>query len=491
MSKTVVVVGGGLGGLAAALALVRKGYPVTLFEAQPRPGGYAIAFKRDDYIFDLALHALPGAFQRVIAELGLKDAIRLIRLKTAFKVHLADFSFQMANDPDALFTELCKTFPAEINNLTDFRDDLLKHIPRYFPVLDGKAGAGEIIRHFIPRIPHFLKHTKISTREYLNRFFSDPKLIAILYQPAVFFGIPMGKFPAINFMMMFYLLMFGGMHTIAGGGQALTDALIDKLRQSGARIFCNAAVDKIIVEKKKATAVRLSDGQLYEAAAVISNVNTPLLAERLIGAEAIPKNYLRNLRRLRPALSVLHLHLGLDCDAREIGIDNHITLFFPDTDIDTHLSGQRRSPELAAFSVLAPGLNDPDKNRNNERIISVLGGVSPEYWLGLPESAYRKAKDKSITQIINRLAAYYPKLPGHIITRDLATPHTFKRYTANPDGAILGFDCSLGNQRTIMKISRLPFKNIFLANAWTGKLGGFMPAINAGLKAAAQVEKRL
>ena len=52
MTKKVIVVGSGFGGLASALRLRAKGYDVTLVEKHPDLGGRARVFKKGSFIFD-------------------------------------------------------------------------------------------------------------------------------------------------------------------------------------------------------------------------------------------------------------------------------------------------------------------------------------------------------------------------------------------------------------------------------------------------------
>ena len=52
MTKKVIVVGSGFGGLASALRLRAKGYEVTLVEKHPDLGGRARVFKKGNFIYD-------------------------------------------------------------------------------------------------------------------------------------------------------------------------------------------------------------------------------------------------------------------------------------------------------------------------------------------------------------------------------------------------------------------------------------------------------
>jgi all-trans-retinol 13,14-reductase len=52
-----VIIGAGLGGLSCAAAFARKAYRPIVIEQHDRPGGYATAFRRKDFLFDASLHS--------------------------------------------------------------------------------------------------------------------------------------------------------------------------------------------------------------------------------------------------------------------------------------------------------------------------------------------------------------------------------------------------------------------------------------------------
>lgn len=496
MGEKVVIMGGGLGGLSAGAALAQSGFSVTLLEEQPRLGGYAIAFRRGDFVFDVALHVAPGGaagtlFHDTISRLGLNETVTFIGLKQGFKVLLGHRIFEMPNRMEELLEYLSVEFPDERDGIQRFRKDLARHAPIYSDVLNGKAGIFRIVTGFIPKLPAFLKHAGCSTEDYLNRFFKGKTIKTLLYQAAVFFGIPMTEFPAVNFLLMFYLLYTEGMFTIQGGGQALSQALESRIMELGGRIITGSRVSRVRVDKQRAVAVLTSDGTEYPADYVVSNINTPALIRELIGESHFPASYLSALKSLRPSLSVAQLHVGLDCPAGNVGISHHITTAFPDEDIDACLNQQRTSMWLKGYSILCHGMTEPHDTGGNDSVIKIIGGVASDPWLSLGASPdkdrYKEAKEKCMERVLSLVGQAFPLIPDHCKILDLATPWTFKRYTGNPSGAILGFDCTMGMHRTLIKVSRLPIKNLFLANAWTKNLGGFMPSMRAGLSAADKI----
>jgi phytoene desaturase len=82
MSRQVVIVGAGMGGLTAALRLARQGFAVRVLEARPGPGGLAAGFEHDVLTFDAGPYVLldrPG-LEWAFRSVGL-DPDRLVTLR--------------------------------------------------------------------------------------------------------------------------------------------------------------------------------------------------------------------------------------------------------------------------------------------------------------------------------------------------------------------------------------------------------------------------
>src|ERR1700682_2192884 len=115
-SDPVAVIGGGLGGLAAACTLAGRGYPVTLFEQSPALGGRCGVLEHAGFRFDTepALFTFPRTLDRIFRECNRKlaDFIDLIPVDPQCRCFFPDGRLlDLFRDVDATCEQLDRLFP--------------------------------------------------------------------------------------------------------------------------------------------------------------------------------------------------------------------------------------------------------------------------------------------------------------------------------------------------------------------------------------------
>ena len=487
-----IVAGGGLGGLSAAVAAARQGRRVVLLEKEPRLGGCAVSWDRGGRHFDLALHVTaaggPGQeFRRLSEALGL--ALPFIRLPRGFQVRLGGESFRLPNG-DGVWTFLSDRFPGSADGLQALRRDMAKHFAVYAPLFDPEVPRWRAVPPFLPRLPVFLRQAAQPVGDYLRRFVGDPALLALLFQPCIFTGLPMSRFPTINFLMMFPMLFEGGLFTVEGGGQAVTDALERRALSLGVEVRTGVEVAGLAIRGRQVTGVRTRAGEHLEAEAVIAAVSVPQVVDRWIGRDRFPAPYLRALDRLRPSLSVMVLHFGLDRPPAELGVEDYFYLIHPGPDVDAAFSRAERGEWSGSYSLTVP-VNRRESGGGDASgwTLSVIAGCAPGPWMRASPEAYRAAKQAWAEQALAALENHFPGLRPHVTVTDVATPLSIQRYTGNPAGAILGFECAVGAHRPIRAVNRPPFRGLAFAGAWTEGLGGFLPSMKSGVQAVRRLAR--
>ena len=96
MTKSVIVIGGGLGGLSAAISLAQKGYKVSLFEKNNHLGGKLNRLEQDGFGFDLgpSILTMPHIFMKLFTASNrqMSDYIPAIRLEHEWRSFFTDGS---------------------------------------------------------------------------------------------------------------------------------------------------------------------------------------------------------------------------------------------------------------------------------------------------------------------------------------------------------------------------------------------------------------
>ena len=92
--ETAIVIGGGIGGLATAALLAKKGFAVQLFEKNENLGGVANTFSAQGFTFDMgpSWYLMPDVFQNFFDLVGerVEDHLDLIRLDPSYRIYFKD-----------------------------------------------------------------------------------------------------------------------------------------------------------------------------------------------------------------------------------------------------------------------------------------------------------------------------------------------------------------------------------------------------------------
>ena len=352
--KSVVVVGGGLGGLSAAIRLAKSGFSVRLYEASDTVGGKCRVENFDGYLFDTgpSLLTLPAVYRDLFLNSGapLESEITLLPVDPAFDYHFPNGkrltlpNATRAGVVDAIKSTFGAKSAAEWVALMD-RAEAMWEVARE-PFVESE------LRGFLPllRRPGFLTSLRTiapftSLRKMAAKYLSTPELITLIDRYATYTGSDPRKAPAVLLTIAYIEQVFGAWHIQGGIGQ-LSAALEKRAREVGVELHHGSPVKSINVTNNSVTGVTLTTGHEIEADFVVSNIDAQLTYSHLIDDANSAKGERKKLRRATPSFSGFYLLLSLK--GKSAG-QNHHTVSFPqnyDSEFD------------ALFDTFAP-VDDP------------------------------------------------------------------------------------------------------------------------------------
>ncbi len=467
----VVVIGAGIGGLACAAYLAKRGKRVKVLEQHYVPGGCCTSFTRKGFKFDAGVLHLTGgkesgAFQRVLAALEIEDELEF---KEQFQRFVfPDMSFDSSRDMKDLPETLKGRFPSESKGIEDI-----------FSVI---GSIYDDIRKLPEMSPLLTKYSDKSFQALLDEYIEDVRLKALVSANWHLWH-PNWRNSAIDYAALLVTEQQRGYFYPTGGIQAVPDTLVRALERHGGQIEYRTLVDRIILEGGKAVGVRTAKGKRIRAEWVMSNAAARPTFLNMVGEENLPAEFVRTLNGMEISLSSLYVYLGVDIDPRTVGLDAPETIVYETYDnTEEWESLLRGETSVPCFGIAVPTYMDPSIAPPGKHVV-ILMTMAPYH---LRDRSWREEKERASHKLVGKAERLIPGLSEHILVQDSATPLTYERYTLNSLGAAMGWAFSPGMFMRRLD-QRTPVENLYLAGHWTMPGGGVPAVALSGLRAARRI----
>jgi len=501
----VVVIGAGLGGLAAAGYLAKEGYSVVVLEHHAVPGGYAHEFKRRGFRFEVALHALDGAgpggwLHPMFKDLGVLDRVELTRLDPFYTARFPDYEITVPADLPSYLERLKQDFPDEADGV----DDLFAAIPRVAFDMgrytkDRSNGVRATPVEMMERYPDMAMAFSQDWQTFIDRFVTDVRLQPVISALWGYLGLPPSKVSAGLFALVLYSYQKSGAWYPKGGSQAISRAIVEGIEAHGGEVRFRNRVTEIEVEDGRAVAVETDRGLRVEAGVVVSNAS-PSATVEMTGRDHLDDQFLAGVDKDVAAMSNLIVYLGLDRDLVAEGWDHHEFFLSDGYDTDADYAAMVEGDFSKTGMVIANYTDaDPGCAPEGKSVLVMLslapwgyenvwgtGGDVTDY---SKNAEYLRIKEEAADQLIDRAEKLIPGLRDSILVKEIGTPLTNMRYGLSPGGSIYGREQTVENMLD-RRSPKSPIPNLLFAGAWVGG-GGMSAALGSGRTAAAIAGKIL
>ena len=365
--RRIAIVGGGLGGLAAACVASVRGHAVTLYEKNAWLGGKAAVLEEDGFRFDMGptILTVPAVLDRIFAEGGRRtsDYLDLRRLDPQWRCFfdggdridlLADEAAMVREmerfAPGQAVGEGYRQFLAISKQLYDVSDRFFfwKAVEDLFDTVDLRANMNpSTLRDVISLRMHA---TVASTIRGKVR---DARLAQLLDHFVQYVGSSPYGAPAVLCAIAHMQTAQGVWYPI-GGTRAVAEGLARFAEENGATFRSSEEVEGLAIDAARVDGVRTARGvERYDA--VISNKASVRPYRELVGGQ-IGATHAK--RKFEPACSGVVLYLGLKQRYDHLLHHNFVFSRDPKEEFDAIYKRGEPAPDPTAY-VCAPSSTEP------------------------------------------------------------------------------------------------------------------------------------
>ncbi len=365
----IAIVGGGIGGITAALYLTLDGHDVTIYERKAQLGGrisYAQApgFKVDQ---GPTIVLLPQMIKDILTEAGVaSDVLDAVRCDPLYRIHYYDgTTFDKYSDTDQQLAEISRVFPGEEQH---FRDYMKEMRIRYHQGKKAFLDKPFVRKSDFWTVGNLLSLIKLrahwSVRNDANVFFADPKLQEAFSFQTLYIGGNPDQTPALYSLIPFAEHEYGIWY-VKGGYASLIPKLESILLERDARVYLNSDVTEIIVEDGECKGVVVNNKRRnYDRVIMNGDFPTtmPLLRRKFAK---------RPKRTYQPSSGCLLIYLGLN----RCYEDAQVHQFFFSSNFEEMLKAvfkTRKIPESPSIYVFNPSLIDDTLAEPGKSVLYLL-----------------------------------------------------------------------------------------------------------------------
>jgi len=525
--KKLVIIGGGLSGLAAGVYAQKAGYDSEIYERNTVPGGECIGWDRKGYHIDGCIHWLTGTstsdpLNMTWRDVGaLSDDVEIYQPENFCVVETGDTTIHLYHDFDRTKKHLLEIAPEDTEPLEELfaitQACFHAMIPATAPELMNPKELFRLITSSGKQQKAMKVLQKFTLREYVQRF-KNPGirliLSAVLPEECSAYMLPYTLATVVT----------GNGGRPAGGSRAMSLRMADKYRSLGGKLILGTTVDEIVVENGRATGIRIpvrkattteagtdtdadSGSDKGTDAGTAKSETTCIAADRVLSTtdvhvtlgKLLHGKYPVEAFDMRDADPKIYTPLT-GCQAA-FGLDLDLSAMEPDLifGIDPI---RFEDHELTALSF-KHYCYEPTFAPSGHSSISIFLEGNYDWWkalltdetsspdaLHISSEKYLTEKQRVLDDISAALCKKYPEWEGHLIPLDFVTPLTYERYCGAYKGRWMSYGITPRSKRLMHNGKIKGLDNFIMGGQWLMPSGGTPVALITGKWAIQRLAKK-
>ncbi len=450
MDQKLIVIGGGIGGLAFAALAGKIGYDVTVLEKNDKLGGVANQFEAEGFTFDMgpSWYLMPDVFQNYFELLGEKveDYLDLTQLDPSYRIF-----FQGKDRSLDFYSDLERDLPTfemlEPGSGPKLKEYLEKSKYQYEIAL-----GGFMYKNYDTVFDFLNKQVATEGRElevfakmsdYVAKYFSTDEVQKVMQYTLVFLGSSPYNTPAL-YNIMSHIDFNMGVFYPQGGIHQIPLALRKIGEKNGVKYRTNVNVKQINTKRgPKVKGVALDSGEELEADIIVSNA--PIHHTETL----LPKPYRDHSQRywdkrtLSPSALIMYLGVKGKIDS----LTHHNLLFSPDWKKNFgEIFDTPQWPSEPSLYICAPSKTDPNVAPSGDENLFVLVPIPPR--METSDEELEKQSNRMLDIIAKEMCI--PDLRERILYKRVFSAKDFTTHYNKLGGTALGLAHTI-QQTAIMR----------------------------------------
>ena len=421
------MIGGGFGGLSAAVRLQAAGYQVTLLEKRHQLGGRAGVFEREGFRFDTGptIVTPPFVVEDVFRDAGKNpaDYIELVPIDPHYRLHFFDGTHFDISSVEEITKQIEELSP---NDVKGYHKWLKKLKPIYELGFEKFAMTPfESIWSMVKIVPAAIRLQSYKSVHGLvaSNMKHNHLRMAFSFLPLFIGGNP---FTATSvYSLIAYLENEYGMLWVRGGTHRLVEALERLFKELGGTVKLNSEVTKIEVNDKdrKVTGVITADGNQHPADIVVSNADVAITYMNLIDKKYRRKNSDRRYKKAKYSMSLFMVYFGTKKTYPEM--PHHNIIFGPRyKELIEDIFKRHILPDDFSIYLHVPTRTDPELAPHGCETFYACVPVTHQD-SGIDWEQMKESFKEKVLQYLND--NYLPGLLDNLVVSEVFTPLDFER----------------------------------------------------------------
>ncbi len=441
-----IVVGSGIGGMAAGVLMAHQGKKVLMVEKHDCLGGRVSAYKKGEFNFDLGVHIISrgnkGPLGEVLRRVGAENNLEYTNVR-----------------PLSSYDGKTFIFPHDLATMVPEEDFL--GVKQFLK--DIRSYTDEEVAQF----------DTVTVKDVLHKYTKNPLACSCIWMVcAVYTCLPYWEASAGEFMRCLRWESAARASGYPEGGcQAITDTYSKAFTKLGGEIMLNAPVEKAVVKDGKVVGV-IVNGEEIDCDMMVYNGDIKTAVNKVIGAEHFDKEYVDYVNALKYSWGGTTVKLAVDGHLTDLKMLSQFgTLdqekFYEDL-------AKRIIPEEVNFFMSNPSNYSKSAAPEGKQMIC----FTCPHQLDLPEEIEARLVDKMMVTA----EKYIPGLSEHIIIKEVLFNSDIMT-ASGKGGAGIGIGQVAGQTGAYRPKIKLPVEGAYVVGAAAGGAGvGTELAVNSAIE---------